>query len=231
MNAPATPALVFDSVRDFLARHAPFSAFDAAAFEFMIPRLKLAYFPKDGIVVDRDSRFAPLHIVQTGHVASQGAGLDTLPDRVLTTGECFPVGALTSGAQPTRSYIAVDAHAGVHRGGAAHAMTNGPVKLRMVGKGADRAGSSASMDLTRLRTSVPSALGIMMSRMASSFRPARKASHAASPSGAASPPSPSLPERKWVNSRRAIAGDSGGWPRTIFCSSSTRTSKRSSLSR
>ena len=31
--------------------------------------------------------------------------------------------------------------------------------------------------------------------------------------------------------RRAMAGDSGGWPRTIFCSSSTSTSKRSSLSR
>ena len=108
MNAPNTPPLVFDAVRDFLARHAPFSAFDAAAFEFLIPRLKLAYIPKDGIVVDRDSRFAPLTIIQTGHVASQGAGLDTMPDRVLQPGECFPVGALSSGAQPTRSYIAID---------------------------------------------------------------------------------------------------------------------------
>jgi hypothetical protein len=32
-------------------------------------------------------------------------------------------------------YMAVDAHAGVHRAGSAHAMTNGPVRLRMVGKG------------------------------------------------------------------------------------------------
>lgn len=33
------------------------------------------------------------------------------------------------------SYMAIDAHAGVHRSGAAHVMTNGPVKLRMLGKG------------------------------------------------------------------------------------------------
>jgi len=108
MNAPTTPPLVFDSVRDFLARHMPWAGFDAAAFEFMIPRLKLAYFPKDSVIVDRESSFPPLHIIQSGHVASQAAGLDTLPDRVLQPGECFPVGALSAGGQPTRSYMAVD---------------------------------------------------------------------------------------------------------------------------
>lgn len=108
MNAPATPPLVFDAVRDFLARHTPWSGFDAAAFEFLIPRLKLAYFAKDAVIVDRDSAFPPLHILQTGHVASQAAGLDTLPDRVLQPGDCFPVGALSAGGQPTRAYVAVD---------------------------------------------------------------------------------------------------------------------------
>ena len=43
--------------------------------------------------------------------------------------------------------------------------------------------------------------------------------------------SPWPPGRKWVNRRRAIAGDNGGWPRTIFCNSSTRTSNRSSFKR
>jgi CBS domain-containing protein len=108
MNTPSTPPLVFDSVRDFLAKHTPWSGFDAAAFEFMIPRLKLAYYPKDSTVVDRESSFPPLHIIQSGHVASQAAGLDTLPDRVLQAGDCFPVGALSAGGQPTRSYLAVD---------------------------------------------------------------------------------------------------------------------------
>jgi CBS domain-containing protein len=41
-------------------------------------------------------------------VASQTAGLDTLPDRVLSPGESFPVGALSAGGRPTRSYRAVE---------------------------------------------------------------------------------------------------------------------------
>lgn len=108
MNAPAAPPLVHEAVREFFAKHAPFSSLDEAALSFVVPRLKLAYFAKDSVVIDRDSQFPPLHIIQSGHVASQAAGLDTLPDRVLGPGECFPVGALSAGGQPTRSYRAVD---------------------------------------------------------------------------------------------------------------------------
>jgi CBS domain-containing protein len=109
MNEPTTPALVYDSVRDFLRRHPPFSTMSEAALQFLIPRLKLAYFPKDAIVVDRNAGpFPQFHIIESGTVTSQTAGLDTLPDRVLTTGECFPVGALSAGGQPTRTYRAVD---------------------------------------------------------------------------------------------------------------------------
>ena len=109
MNEPTTPPLVYDSVREFLRRHPPFSTMSEAAFRFLIPRLKLAYFPKDSIIVDRQAGpFPPFHIIQSGTVTSQTAGLDTLPDRVLTTGECFPVGALSAGGQPTRTYRAVD---------------------------------------------------------------------------------------------------------------------------
>ncbi len=109
MNEPSTPPLVYDSVRDFLRRHPPFSTMSEAAFQFMIPRLQLAYFPKDTVIVDRQAGpFPPFHIIETGTVTSQTAGLDTLPDRVLNAGECFPVGALSAGGQPTRSYRAVD---------------------------------------------------------------------------------------------------------------------------
>jgi len=107
MGSP-TPALIAGAVRAFLQRHAPFSGFDPAAFEFLIPRLKLAYFPKDALIVDRDTAAPLFHIVQSGHVASRAAGLDAQPDRVLQPGECFPVGALTAGGPPTRSYVAVD---------------------------------------------------------------------------------------------------------------------------
>lgn len=108
MNSPQAPPLIHAAVRDFLARHPPFSSLDEAALAFVVPRLKLAYYAKDAVVVDREAPFPPLHIIQTGHVASQAAGLDTLPDRLLGPGECFPVGALSAGGQPTRSYRAVD---------------------------------------------------------------------------------------------------------------------------
>ena len=109
MNEPTTPPLIYESVRDFLVKHAPFSRLDEEAFRFLIPRLKLAYFPKDAVIVEREGGpFPPFHIIQSGHVSSVTAGLDTLPDRVLTPGECFPVGALSAGGQPTRTYRAID---------------------------------------------------------------------------------------------------------------------------
>ena len=107
MGSPP-PALIAGSVRDFLRRHAPFSSFDQGAFDFLIPRLKLAYYPKDALVVDRNAPTPLFHILQTGHVASRAAGLDVHPDRVLQPGECFPVGALSAGSPPSRSYVAVD---------------------------------------------------------------------------------------------------------------------------
>jgi CBS domain-containing protein len=109
MNNPTTPPLLFDSVHEFLRRHAPFSQMREEAFLFLIPRLKLAYFPKDTLIVDRDGvQFTPLHVIERGTVASQTAGLDTLPDRVLGPGDSFPVGALSAGGRPTRSYRAVE---------------------------------------------------------------------------------------------------------------------------
>lgn len=109
MNELSTPPLIYDSVRAFLARHAPFSSMSEEALRFLIPRLKLAFFPKDAVIVDRQGGpFPPFHIIQRGLVSSVTAGLDTLPDRVLSAGECFPVGALSAGGQPTRTYRAID---------------------------------------------------------------------------------------------------------------------------
>jgi CBS domain-containing protein len=108
MNTPTTPPLVYEAVQDFLLRHTPFSRMGDEALRFMIPRLKLAYFAKDSVIVDRTAEFPPLYILQTGNVASVTAGLDTLPDRVLQPGDCFPVGALSAGGQPTRSYRATE---------------------------------------------------------------------------------------------------------------------------
>ena len=66
MNQPKTLPLVFEAVRDFLAKHAPYSQMREDALAFLIPRLKLAYFPKDSVIVDRSAEFPPLHIIQSG---------------------------------------------------------------------------------------------------------------------------------------------------------------------
>ncbi len=108
MNQPKTLPLVFEAVRDFLSKHAPYSQMREDALAFLIPRLSLAYFPKDSVIVDRSAEFPPLYIIQSGHVASVTAGLDTMPDRVLQPGDCFPVGALSAGGQPTRRYRATE---------------------------------------------------------------------------------------------------------------------------
>ncbi len=109
MNEPTTPPSIHESEREFLARHAPFSQMREEAFQFLIPRLKLVHFPRDTVIVDRQGGpFPPFHIIRSGHVSSVTAGLDTLPDRVLAPGECFPVGALTAGGQPTRTYRAIE---------------------------------------------------------------------------------------------------------------------------
>jgi len=112
MNPPKTSLPGAEAVRDFLARHAPYSRMGEDTLAFLVSRLKPAFFAKDRIIVDRSADFPPLHIIQTGNVASVTAGLDTMPDRILQPGDCFPVGALSAGGQPTRSYRATsDVHA------------------------------------------------------------------------------------------------------------------------
>ncbi len=109
MTEPTPRPQIDESVRAFLVRHPPFSLMGEEAIRFLIPRLKLAHFPKAALIVDRQAGpFPPLHVVLSGLVSSVTAGLDTLPDRLLGPGECFPVGALAAGGQPTRSYRAVD---------------------------------------------------------------------------------------------------------------------------
>ncbi len=108
MNQPKTPPLVFEAVRDFLSKHAPYSQMREDALAFLIPRLKLADFPKDSVIVDRSAEFPPLHIIQSGQRGQchRGPRHDAGPRAA--AGDCFPVGALSAGGQPTRSYRATE---------------------------------------------------------------------------------------------------------------------------
>jgi len=81
----------------------------AQALDFLVPRLKLAYFPRDTTIVEPGSgAVTHLHIIQRGHVAARAPGLDASPDPALGPGECFPLGALTAGAPSSKLFSAAE---------------------------------------------------------------------------------------------------------------------------
>lgn len=103
-----TPPLVVEVTREFLRRHAPFDRMSDAALEFAIPRLALAYFPKDAVVIAPETGpVTHLHVVQRGLIASHSLDPRNDLDPTVGPGECFPVGALSAGGAATKRYIAV----------------------------------------------------------------------------------------------------------------------------
>jgi CBS domain-containing protein len=94
-QGPATPAeSPTGSTIAFLRRHPPFDEMEAAALDFLTARLKLAYYPKDAVIVAPDQGNArALYIVKRGVVRGTGSESDAVPNR-LGPGEFFPVAAL-----------------------------------------------------------------------------------------------------------------------------------------
>ena len=105
----ATPPLIVEATREFLRRYAPFNQMNDAAFAFLIPRLKLAYFAKDAKILSRQEGAASqLHIIQRGLVGSHPDNVQAEPDPTLGPGELFPVGALSAGGAATKIFHAVE---------------------------------------------------------------------------------------------------------------------------
>jgi CBS domain-containing protein len=103
-----TPSLLIESTRDLLRKHAPFAQMSDDAFAFAVPRMTLAYFAKEReIMAPAAGPATQLHIVQRGAVGSRTDDPRAEPDPPLGPGECFPVGALTAGAPPSRTYRAL----------------------------------------------------------------------------------------------------------------------------
>jgi CBS domain-containing protein len=74
-----------------LRQHAPFDEMDAASLRFLVGRLRLAYYPRDAVVLAPDNGTADrLCVIKQGSVRG-GAGAAEL---VMGAGECFPIGAL-----------------------------------------------------------------------------------------------------------------------------------------
>jgi CBS domain-containing protein len=95
---PGRPLL--DEVRRALAPHAPFDALEPAALDFLLPRLRLAYYPRGALLLAPESGPADrLFILKQGRVRG---GADTL----LEAGESFPVGALVGRRAAAHAYRA-----------------------------------------------------------------------------------------------------------------------------
>ena len=105
----ATPPLIVEATREFLRRYAPFNQMNDAAFAYLIPRLKLAYFAKGTkILAPQEGAASQLHIIQRGLVGSHPDNVQAEPDPTLGPGELFPVGALSAGGATTKIYHAVE---------------------------------------------------------------------------------------------------------------------------
>ena len=97
-----------DATREFLCRYAPFNRMTDAALAFLVPRLQLAHFAKDEtILATQSGPVAQLHIVQRGLVGSRPNNVEVNPDRTLSAGELFPVGALSAGGTTTKVFYAI----------------------------------------------------------------------------------------------------------------------------
>jgi len=102
------PSLIVEATKEFLRRYTPFTAMADDALQFLIPRLKLAYFAKDATIVSAGSGpAAHLHIIQRGLVGSRPDSARADPDRTLGPGELFPVGALSAGGTTTKLFHAM----------------------------------------------------------------------------------------------------------------------------
>ncbi|HEX6692704.1 MAG TPA: DUF294 nucleotidyltransferase-like domain-containing protein [Burkholderiales bacterium] len=94
-----------DLVLAALRAHAPFDEMDAESLRFLAARVKLAYYPRDTVVVSPPSGAVDrLYIVKQGSVRGVGAAADV----VLGAGEAFPIGALIGQRATAYTYRAAE---------------------------------------------------------------------------------------------------------------------------
>jgi CBS domain-containing protein len=103
------PTPLADATCDFLRRHAPFDRIDEATLRAVVPKLKVAFFPKESTILSaQDGPVTHLHIVERGVVARRPSDTQAEPDRTHGPGEMFPVGALSAGSTTTKIFNAVE---------------------------------------------------------------------------------------------------------------------------
>ena len=97
-----------DVAYEFLRQHVPFDRMSEEAVRSIVPRLRLARYPKDATILSaQGGEVTHLHVVQEGLVGSRPNNAQADPDRTLGPGELFPIGALSAGGATTRVFHAV----------------------------------------------------------------------------------------------------------------------------
>ena len=106
MTTAASPSE--DVAYEFLRQHVPFDRMSEEAVRSIVPRLRLARYPKDATILSaQGGEVTHLHVVQEGLVGSRPNNAQADPDRTLGPGELFPIGALSAGGATTRVFHAV----------------------------------------------------------------------------------------------------------------------------
>ena len=99
---------VADARLDFLRRHPPFDRMREDVLRAMTPKLALAHFAKDAIILSaQNGPVAQLHIIERGAVGRRPNDTHPEVDRTLGPGEMFPVGALSVGGTTTKIFHAI----------------------------------------------------------------------------------------------------------------------------
>jgi CBS domain-containing protein len=110
MDNSATEMLVAETIK-FLRAYPPFDRMEHDALQFLVGHLKLAYYPKDALIVSPDSGVVRVfHILQRGKVQARQAGEISLMEQSLMTlgpGEGFPIGSVTAQRSSTNIYTAI----------------------------------------------------------------------------------------------------------------------------
>ena len=104
----AAPPLIVDATCEFLRRYAPFNRIPDQTLRALVPKLTLAFYPKEATILSTQSGpVVDLHIIQRGLVGSRPNNAQADPDRTLGPGDLFPVGALSAGSTTTKIFHAL----------------------------------------------------------------------------------------------------------------------------
>jgi CBS domain-containing protein len=99
---------VADATLAFLRRHPPFDRMREDALRAMMPRLSIAHFPQDAVILSaQNGPVTRLHIIERGLVGRRPNDTHPEVDRTLGPGEMFPVGALSVGGTTTKIFHAI----------------------------------------------------------------------------------------------------------------------------